>query len=218
MNGTRKCVIFTGGAQFYPERIDFPVNDGDFVIAADSGCKNLFSYCEKVKRISPDIILGDMDSYDGDIKNDFPDARFISFPPEKDDTDTSLAVKFALEKGFCDIVIMGGLGGRLDHTLANAFLLEYIKDKGAKGIITDGKNITFLAENKNFLEKGSKKYVSVIPLDREVERVTMRGFKYNMNKEKLQRCFFITVSNEFVSQKAIIEIDGGSALIILSED
>lgn len=218
MNGTRKCVIFTGGVQFYPEKTDIPVNYGDLVIAADSGCANLLSYCKSVKKVSPDIILGDMDSYDGDIKKDFPDAIFFSFPPEKDDTDTSLAVKHAISKGCDDIVIFGGLGGRLDHTLANVFLLEYIRDKGATGMLSDGKNTAFLAKNKNYLDRGSKKYVSVIPLDCNVASVTMRGFKYDISKERLERGFFVTVSNEIVSQKAIIEVDGGCALIVLSED
>ncbi len=218
MNGTRKCFIFTGGKDFYPERMTELPCERDLVIAADSGCENLLLFSERVKCIAPCVILGDMDSYGGSLKNDFPDVRFIPFPPEKDDTDTSLAVKYALSDGCKDIVIVGGLGGRLDHTLANVFLLEYIRQNGARGMITNGKNIAYLAEKKNYFEKNSKKYVSLIPLDASIKNIVMRGFKYDIKRQELERSFFVTVSNEITASRALIEVGEGQALIVCSED
>ena len=211
--------IFTGGTGFSPEYMtDIPAED-DIIIAADSGCRILSDFSEKMHKIDPDIILGDMDSYDkSGIEKKYPEAKFISFPPEKDDTDTALAVKTAAELGCRKIIIAGGLGGRLDHTLANICLLEYIRDIGGSCIITDGKNRAYLAEKENILD-GKRKYVSLIPLDEKVKNVKMDyNFKYPYETKILERRSFVTVSNEIIKAPARIYVDEGMALIVEAED
>ncbi|MBE6623314.1 MAG: thiamine diphosphokinase [Ruminococcaceae bacterium] len=218
-NTSKRAFIFTGGSGFWPEKMtDLPEKD-DIIIAADSGCLLIGEFSKKQYEISPDIILGDMDSYKGEsIEKLYPKARFVSFPPEKNDTDTALAVSTALELGCKNIIIAGGLGGRLDHTLANIYLLEYIKENGASGIITDGKNRAYLAKSENVLSS-IRKYLSLIPLDDCVFGVSMdENFKYPFKAEKLFRKRFVTVSNEIVSEKALITLEKGSALIVESGD
>lgn len=218
-NTTKRAFIFTGGCNFSPEKMtDLPQKD-DIIIAADSGCSLIGEFSKMQYVISPDIILGDMDSYCGEnIEKLYPKACFVSFPPEKDDTDTALAVSVALELGCEKIVIAGGLGGRLDHTLANIYLLEYIKAAGSEGIITDGKNRAYLAKCENIILP-TRKYISLIPLDDCVFGISMdENFKYPYNAVKLFRKKFVTVSNEMVSEKALITLEKGSALIVESGD
>ncbi len=174
-----RAFVFTGGKAFCAEKMtDVPCDD-DLIIAADSGCDTLRIFSEKIKNVSPDIILGDMDSYSQDKLSLFPDALFMPFPPEKDDTDTGLAVDTALSFGCAEIIIVGGLGGRLDHTLANVFLLEHIRCSGARGVITDGKNRAYLAEKENVFKLSERKYLSLIPLDDKLSSVEMDDrFKY----------------------------------------
>ena len=218
-NNSKKAFIFTGGRDFFPEKMtDLPEED-DIIIAADSGCSLIAEFSEKKYKISPDIILGDMDSYKGEsIEKLYPKARFVSFPPEKDDTDTALAVSYAINLGCKNIVIAGGLGGRLDHTLANVYLLEHIKEQGSVGIITDGKNRAYLAESENII-CSNKKYISLIPIDDCIFGVCMdKNFKYPFEAEKLFRRHFVTVSNEIISEKALIKLKRGSALIVESGD
>lgn len=215
-----RAFVFTGGKDFCPEKMtDIPC-EGDLVIAADSGCKSVMAFSSAVKETVPDIIVGDMDSYD--IKNlaaSFPDSEFFPFPPEKDYTDTALAVSVALECGCREIVIAGGLGGRLDHTFANVFLLEHIRSMGARCVITDGKNRAYLAENENILEScadeaKNRKYVSLIPFDGEVYDVIMdENFKYPYTAKSIERRLFVTVSNEIIKYPAKIIVGGGTALI-----
>ena len=113
MNKTAYIYI---GAEICADRIEERPEDGDLVIAADSGYNNA-----KTLGVKVDILLGDMDSI-GEAYDLVPqDTEIIKLPPEKDDTDTSLAVKLALERGCDNIVIIGGLSGRLDHTMANLY-------------------------------------------------------------------------------------------------
>lgn len=215
----RRAFIFTGGKTFCAEKMTDIPSDCDLIIAADSGCDTLRKFSEDVKTIVPDIILGDMDSYPKDKISQFPDAVFCSFPPEKDDTDTGLAVDTALSFGCKEIIIVGGLGGRLDHTLANVFLLENIRKSGACGVITDGKNRAYLAEKENSFMLSSRKYLSLIPLDEEVYAIEMDDrFKYPYKTEKLSRRRFVTVSNEVRKDGAKITVGSGCALIIESGD
>jgi thiamine pyrophosphokinase len=218
-NAPKRAFIFTGGKEFSPEKMtDLPDCD-DIIIAADSGCSLIGEFSKAHYEIRPDIILGDMDSYSGkNLKELYKGAKFISFPPEKDDTDTSLAVGYALSLGCEKIIIAGGLGGRLDHTLANVFLLEYIKEKGACGIITDGKNRAYLAQKENIIAS-SRKYISLIPLDDVICGVIMdENFKYPFEAKELFRKKFVTVSNEITSANALLKVDCGSALIVESGD
>lgn len=217
-NIKKRAFIFMGGKNFFPEFLtDIPC-ENDLVIAADSGLYALSLFCEKVKKISPDIIVGDMDSFEEkSLSKNFFDAEFIKFPPEKDDTDTSLAVDVALSKGYNEIFILGGMGGRFDHTLAVAYLAEYIAEKGASGVISDGKNRVYLAKSKNVIQT-KRKYVSLIPIDSEIFGVYFSGFKYPLENKNLSRKKFLTISNELSKERGEITIESGKALIVETMD
>lgn len=215
-----RAFIFTGGKNFSPQKMTDIPDGKDLVIAADSGCEAVLAFSSAVCKTVPDIIVGDMDSYDvKKLGTAFPDSNFLPFPPEKDYTDTALAVSVALECGCREIIIAGGLGGRLDHTFANVFLLEHIRAKGAKGIITDGKNRAYIAESENIFypctdESKRRKYISLIPLDAGVRNIVMdENFKYPYMTELLERRLFVTVSNEIIRYPATIKIGSGTALI-----
>lgn len=214
-----RCFIFTGGSAPTLELLtDLPTED-DYVIAADSGCDTLLRVRAVCPTLSPHLILGDMDSFAREkLSALFPQVPFCSFPPEKDDTDTALAVDTALERGFYDLVIVGGTGGRLDHTLANVYLLEYIRDRGGKAILTDGRNRAYLAEKHTEIPQGKRRYLSLIPLDKTVFGVHIGGVYYPYDTERLERHRFITVSNRITADRAVIDIADGNALIVESAD
>ena len=133
-----------------PTECTFVPRPGDLVIAADGGLATLESL-----GIAPDVILGDFDSL-GRI----PDGEgVILHPVEKDDTDTMLAVKYALEKGYKDIWICCALGGRLDHLMANIQSGAYIANAGGRAHIT-GENeiVTFMPSGQIEFEKKDNLY------------------------------------------------------------
>jgi len=104
---------------------------GDFVIAADGGFAALTSY-----GVVPDLVIGDFDSLEPGLLSAVSDhPNVIRSSAEKDDTDMMLAVKHALNLGYRSFIINGGLGGRLDQTLANIQILVHIADNGACGTL-----------------------------------------------------------------------------------
>lgn len=211
----KKAYIFSGGADFHPEFVtDIPQED-DLVIAADSGAEKL----EFFDGVLPDIILGDMDSCDFEsIKRKYGDAEFIILPCEKDSTDTKYALDLAIKRGFTDIVVIGGLGGRLDHTLSNVFLLEYAASKGAVCVLTNGKNRAFLLDGECNLCADAYKYLSLIPLDAELLDVNMSGVKYPLAHARVVSGDSLTISNEIVCENSKISVSHGRAIVVQSID
>ena len=106
--------IITGGDVLL-EHINIELSEDDIVIAADSG----YETAKKLK-LPVDVLIGDMDS----IKAELPRGiETIKLPAEKDVTDTEAAVEVALEKGADTLCIVGGIGSRVDHTLASLGIL-----------------------------------------------------------------------------------------------
>ena len=127
-----RAFIYVGGEIFTDGITQSPKGD-DLKISADCGYKNA-----KKLGIVPDFAVGDFDS--GSMAELPRETEIIEVPAEKDFTDTQLAVDVALEHGADHVIIIGGLSGRLDHTMSNLSLLEKLWATGIRAIITDGKN------------------------------------------------------------------------------
>ncbi len=209
-----KAFIYTGGAIF-PENITERPNEGDLCIAADSGYKNACALGVKVN-----ILLGDFDSLDADLKaNVGDDIEVLTVPSEKDFTDTQMAVDTALDKGADEIVIIGGLSGRLDHTLSNLAVLEFLNEKKIQAIITDGKNrVRFIDSTSTLVAKSKFKYLSLIAKGKKVSGVTIEGCKYPLCDAKLTDSYQYAVSNEIVGNCAFISVKRGSVYIVESAE
>lgn len=179
---------------------------GDLVIAADRGFKNAEKF-----GINPDIVLGDFDSLEIIPNHE----NLIKLPREKDDTDTAYAVKLALECGVKRIFILGGMGGRLDHTFANIELLSYTASKGARAFLLDGGEVLTVLKNETVTVHGKpSETVSVFSLSDKSIGVCERGFKYTLTDAELDRRFPLGVSNEFSRCKGEIEVQDGELLVI----
>ena len=125
----KRAVIFSGGAFEKPDWVTLPKDA--MILCADSGLRHA-----RALGISPDWVLGDFDS-----SSEQPEGESVlRYPPEKDDTDTMLAVKQALSVGAEEIQIYGGLGGRFDHSIANVQTLRYLSEHGAVGSLCDAQN------------------------------------------------------------------------------
>ncbi len=213
-----KVCIFTGG-QIYEALLEKPCVKDSFVIAADSGYNNA-----RKMSIKPDILLGDLDSIDKtELKaHELDEIEKIIVPSIKDDTDTQLAVDTAIARKADEIVIVGGLGGRIDHTLSTVFLLEYMLDKGVSGYITDGKNRVRLMKTDGheicLCMKREFKYLSLVSLSDECKGVSISGVFYPLNDTILERKYSYAVSNEITSELAKITLREGSMLVIESRD
>ena len=204
-----KAFIYTGG-KIRPENITEHPKGDDLVIAADSGYHNAIALGEK-----PAILLGDMDSIK---ESELPkDIEILQVPAEKDFTDTQLAVDTAIKQGAREIVIVGGLDGRLDHTLSNLSILEDLNKKGIFVHITNGYNrVRFIDSTSTLIPKSGFKYIGLLSLTEKAKGVSVEGCKYPLKNAKLDRTFQFAVSNEIVGNCALISVRKGSLYIVES--
>jgi thiamine pyrophosphokinase len=187
------------------DSIDFIINKEDIVIAADSGIINTQKF-----NIKPDYIIGDFDS----LGYTPADHNTIVYPVEKDDTDTMLAVKLGLEKGYKNFRVFGGIGGRLDHTYANIQTASYVAENGGNAIFYgNNENLTVLKNNQITFEKENKGNISIFALD-ECQNVNIKGTYYELNNGNLSINFPLGTSNKFNNNKATISVENGKLLII----
>ncbi len=192
----------------YLKGIDF---SKAFVICADGGMSHA-----NTLGIIPDVWLGDGDS----LNNENIKAKEkISFPVKKDNTDTDLAVELALSRGFKDITIIGGIGGRLDHEFSHFCLLKKIIDSGAEGRLVDEKNTVTIKSCGFELYPDGRRYISFFPFGGDVENFSVKGLKYEAEEIKLECNKAQASSNSFVGDMpAKITFDSGYILIISSDD
>lgn len=178
----------------------------DLIIAADIGAEA----CELMD-IKPDVLIGDFDSYKGDKYK----AERIVFPSIKDETDTLLAANYGLERGFKKFFIVGGLGGRFDHSIANLSVIKYLYDKGCKvELIESSHRILYISDGSIQFETEEKEIVSIFPFSETAYGVTLEGFFYPLNKAVLTHSFPIGVSNKPVSKNVKITVEKGDLIII----
>ncbi len=209
-----RAFIYTGG-KIEPKNIPEAPEKEDITIAADSGYRNAH-----LLGVKPQILLGDFDSLPREELNEAAEgAEVITVPAEKDFTDTQLAVQTALKKGAKEIIIIGGIDGRLDHTLSNLAIIENLKALGARGYITDGKNrMRYLENDSIIILRSGYKYLSLIAKGEKVKGVTVEGCKYPLVKKDLSEKNQYAISNEIEGNCAFISVKKGKLLIIESND
>lgn len=202
----RAGICYIVGAGSFDETI--APGPRDFVIAADGGYQHLADAGMRV-----DLLLGDFDSI-----AEMPEGIEVRrFAPEKDDTDMMLAVKAGLELGFSRFALYGGLGGRLDHTLANAQVLCYLSQRGALGfLVGEGMVLTALTDSGITLA-GGRGIISVFCMGDLAEGVALLGLKFPLAEATLTSNVPLGVSNEFMGGPARISVRKGTLLALWYE-
>lgn len=206
-----KALIYTGG-QIDPSNITEHPKGDDLCIAADSGYRNA-----QALGVTPTLVLGDFDSL-GEC--DIPkETQRVKVPAEKDFTDTQLAVNTAIQKGATELVIIGGLDGRLDHTLSNLAILEDLQQTKIHAVITDGKNrVRYIHSTSILIAKSGFRYLSLLTLSEKAKGVSIEGCKYPLKNATLSRNFQYAVSNEITGNCALISVRKGGIYIVESTD
>ena len=206
-----KAFIYTGG-KINPSNITEHPKSDDLIIAADSGYKNALELGEK-----PQLLLGDFDSYTEKLPDN---VEIIKVPAEKDFTDTQMAIAEALKRGADEIVFIGGLSGRLDHTLSNLSALPELWKARIHAHATDGYNrVRYINSTSTLIPRSGFKYLSIIALTEKLKGVSIEGCKYPLDNKILFRSNqSLSVSNEILGNCALISIRKGEAFIIESCD
>lgn len=180
------------------------------VICADGGVHRARS-----AGYAPDLMVGDWDS-GGAPEEGIPS---ITLPPEKDLTDLQAAAELAMERGYRQMIFTACVGGRLDQTAANLALLEWVHDRGGEALLLDAGNEARFWDGAPLTLARDPRYrfLSLIPLDRRVEGVTLRGVKYPLTRAALTRGDTLSISNEIVEEEATLSANSGRLLVVRSE-
>lgn len=211
-----KTLIVTGG-NTEEELITKIYKKFDLIIASDRGIEVL----DKLD-IKPNYIIGDFDSADKKILDKYINNKDIvvkRLNPQKDYTDTHMAIKLAIELKSTEITILGAIGSRIDHTISNINTLKEALDNNITCKIENSKNEIQLINKKTQIEKNDNyKYISLIPLTTKVIGITLKGFKYSLSNANLEIGQSIGVSNEQIEKKAEIDLKEGILILIKSKD
>ena len=209
------CILIGAGDLIISE---IPVNENDLCIAVDGG----YEYC-KLLEITPDYILGDFDSIgEKEAENVVEIAKtekekVIILPTEKDDTDMLAAMKLGLSKGYQSFRIYGGMGGRIEHTIANIQCLLYLKEHNAVGYLMDGTGMILVAKEEEIgFQDSLEGYMSLFSMgDKAV--VSIENMKYPLREREVTNSFPVGISNEFIyGSKAKVTVHKGDVVMIVS--
>ena len=213
----KKYVIFLNGEYKYSQEfMDKLVSENAVCFYADGGANFAFKYGKM-----PEVIIGDLDSIEKKVLEYYKNKNILikKFPKDKDFTDFELILKeinkISKNKNFVEkIFVVGGLGKRIDMTLSNLFIMEKYK------------NLVFWQENeeifyaeKSFVLKNKKGYeFSIIPINEKIEKLTLKGFKFETDKIDVKRESSRLVSNVILENEASVEFENGKLIIILKNN
>ena len=215
----KRCLIITGGPIDLGFARSYLSGEGfDRVIAVDRGLNAAWAL-----GIVPDVIVGDFDSADPAALADFRRREHIVWEvhqPEKDDTDTELAIKRAAAMGAGYIVLLGATGGRLDHLLGNIHLLYPCLQRGVEACILDPGNKLYLIDGERRFKRREVwgTYISFLPLTEEVKGITLRGFKYPLTDKDIAIGTSLCISNELAADETVITLQDGVLIVVESRD
>lgn len=202
----KQALIISGGAYDVPPVALQP----NLIIACDKG----YRYAQMLG-LKPDIVLGDFDSIDERPTAD--GFTLLTYPIEKDDTDTMLAIKYALGKGCDQITLLCALGNRLDHTYANIQSMHYAAEHGAScEIYSKKEHLTVYTPGSYEIKRKEATSLSLFSLTDSCKSVSIHGAKYEADGIELTNAFPLGIGNSFVKDTVTISFEEGILLLIES--
>lgn len=204
----KKIMIITSYIEGEKDKIDELIRDtaADFIICADGGV----IYAERAG-ITPDLIVGDFDSLGHAPKGD----NVIKVPVEKDDTDLQLALSLAIENHAKEITIIGGIGGRVDHTIGNIQNIVHYSENGVEiNMIDPMQSITVQRPGTRIYKGGAGMKFSAFAHTPEVTGLTYKGAYYPLNNHTITNSFPLGISNEFVDSQIEVSFKTGILIVV----
>jgi thiamine pyrophosphokinase len=207
----QRAVIFAKGILQDLESARSLLRDGDYWIAADGGSSHALAFGR-----APDVLIGDFDSIPEAVRESLVRAGTeVHFhPADKDENDLELAIRFSVEAGYSDILILAALGGRIDQTLANLSLLGDPVLRGRVVRMDDGVEEILRIEKEAVVAGAPGDVVSLLPFGITAEGVVTDGLQYPLRGETLFPFKTRGVSNRMLGEKAAVSIEKGVLLCI----
>lgn len=216
------CAVISGG-----ERDSFAgISEADFIVAADRG----YLYAQECA-ITPNLVIGDFDSYTGDPDSSMLDSEkirraeaalprpdILRLPKEKDDSDTLAALRHCLNLGYRRFAIYCALGGRLDHLISNLQACAFAAEQGADiEVISETDHIYYLHNTSAIFPARQGYSLSVFSITNTAKGVTIKGAAYELTNATLHNTFPIGLSNEWKDGKDVtISVERGTLIVVNS--
>jgi thiamine pyrophosphokinase len=209
----QKIIIVSGG--FLDDPVFFhkkmkEMEDG-MIICCDGGARHFQN-----SAIKPHVIIGDMDSIDtAQLASYSADKiEIIKHPHDKDFSDTELALDYALNLNPQEIFVWCALGGRIDHTLSNVFLLCRGHEKGIRTFLVDEYCEAFVLDKKVTFINEKGKTVSLLALTPEVTGINLSGFIYPLENGTLKMGESRGISNVINEARAVVSAAEGKLFVV----
>lgn len=207
----RAIVVANGYVEADETYVDL-IRDDDLIIAADGGTEVALEL-----GLEPSVIVGDLDSLPGELRAQLEQRKveFVVHPPQKDETDTELAIRYALKAGASELVLLGAVGDRLDHTLANVLLLAMPELERVPATLMTGSTQLWLLRGGAQLEfEGDEgDIVTLLPLGRDAVGVTTAGLQWALDDATLSFGPARGVSNVMTNTTASVKLTEGMLLV-----
>lgn len=205
--------ILVAGGTVDEEKLQKALKERVYIVAADSGA-------EALKKLStaPDLLIGDFDSISDDTLADYRNKGIecVNFPPEKDASDSELALSILKDRGYDEIDFFGALGGRWDHSVSNLFLIYRLYQDGVRVHLRGNCDARILTGSHE-IERSSR-YFSLFRISPEKTVISIRGAKYDLDREELPWASSLGLSNEWKDDVVEICVYEGAALFIESDE
>lgn len=205
--GTLSAAFLRKTTEQYRDAVVYAV-DGGLAVADVAG-------------VMPDYLVGDFDTADAGLVERYEKTCVtIRHLPEKDATDTELAIDEAIACGAEEVILLGATGSRMDHTLANVHMLFKMRLRGVRAYILNENNRISLHRESFQRQKADLfgTYVSFLPFWGDVSGVTLKGLKYPLENMTLTAGNSLGISNEAVEEKIGVFFESGYLLMIESRD
>lgn len=203
----RRCVIVGGAPIQNYDRIRDLIKEDDYIICCDCGLRHMTGL-----GAAPSLIVGDFDSYE----NPESETETIVLPTAKDDTDTVYAVREGKKRGFTDFLLIGVIGGRLDHSLVNLYILYDLASEGMTGAASDDySDIFFITPGNSAYVTDRYSYFSLVSITGNAGGVSIRNAKFPLENAEIRSEYQYAVSNEVLpGGTAEITVKSGGLLLI----
>jgi thiamine pyrophosphokinase len=208
-----RAIIFANGEFSAPHYVRSLLKPDDYIISVNGGTHHTLSI-----GVMPHVIIGDLDSLlpAEKARVEAANIQIISFPARKDETDLELALRHAVDKDATEIVIVAALGGRLDQSLANVFLLTLPELKGRNVCIVEGNQRAFLIRDEAYLTGKPGDTVSILPIGGAAHGISNDGLEWPLHEATLPIGSTRGMSNVFLGEQAYIKVRDGILLCVVT--
>jgi thiamine pyrophosphokinase len=179
----------------------------DIFICADGGANAALRFKSK-----PDLIIGDLDSVFKETLHKFKKAD-IKQLRDQNSTDLEKALAAAIKMNCTGIIVLGAIGGRLDHAIGNlSALSKYSRQAKIKFIDDTGEFIPIIHSAKLILPTGT--LISLLPISR-CSGIITKGLKWNLKNDFLQFGIRESTSNVVISSPVTIKVKKGNLVAFI---